>query len=391
MKSLTIGIDIHSIGSHTAGNETYYRELITSLSKANSSHKFILYYTHRSALEQLPRSPNFKFQRLSPGHRLLRIPFTFPLRAHRDKLDVFHAQYIIPPVMKCKSVTTIPDIAYERFPDFFPILQRAWMKTLIPWSARRADHIITVSNHSKMDIARTYCVPEEKITVTYEAAGSAFSPGNKDEARERIAQRYGIQDRFILYLGRLQARKNLARLIEAYAHLRESGVSQKLVLAGKEDSLFGPVRSRVEKLRLTENVVFPGYIASEDVPSFYNAADVFVYPSIYEGFGLPLMEAMACGVPVITSKASSLEEVAGDAALLIDPYDVFSIAEALRRVLGDRVLSSQLGTAGLLRSRTFSFENAAKQTLAVYERVMGFETGRKGSPELVIAKEGSCL
>jgi glycosyltransferase involved in cell wall biosynthesis len=178
-----------------------------------------------------------------------------------------------------------------------------------------------------------------------------------------------------LYLGRLQARKNLARLVEAYALVRKAGLRQTLVIAGKQDSLFEPLRSRIKELELEEDILLPGYVHAEDVPVFYSAAEVFVYPSLYEGFGLPVIEAMSCGVPVITSRGSSLEEVAGNAALLIDPLDELSIASALKQVLGDGELRNYLSEAGLNRSKRFDFKEAGRQTVAVYERVTGAEIG----------------
>ena len=210
----------------------------------------------------------------------------------------------------------------------------------------------------------------EKITVTYEGAGEEFVPLDREKAREFLARKYGIRDEFILYLGRLQARKNLVRLVESYAKARKSGLRHRLVLAGKADSLFQPVLARIRELKLENDIVLPGYVAAEDVPAFFNAAEVFVYISFYEGFGLPIMEAMACGTPVITSRGTSLEEVAGDGAILVDPMDEASIEGALTRVLGDAGLRLRLGHAGLARSRQFNFKSAAEQTVAVYERVM---------------------
>jgi glycosyltransferase involved in cell wall biosynthesis len=276
----------------------------------------------------------------------------------------------VPPFLQCKTVATIPDIAYEHIPQFFPAVERTWQKLLVRNSAKKADHIITVSEYSKRDIAHTYDVSPEKITVTYEGAGGEFLPLDREKARQDLAGKYGIQSEFILYLGRLQARKNLARVVEAYAKVRRSGLRHKLVLAGKQDSLFQPVLSRIRELKLENDILLPGYVPAEDVPLFFNAADVFIYPSFYEGFGLPVMEAMACGTPVITSRGSSLEEVAGAGAVLVDPMDEGSIADALTRVLGDAELRRQLGQAGLARSHLFNFKNAAEQTITVYERVM---------------------
>jgi glycosyltransferase involved in cell wall biosynthesis len=377
MNPLRIGIDVHSFGSHKGGNETYYRELVRELVKGGFDHRFFLYYTHPEAARQIAANDHFSLQRLFPAHPLLRIPFAIPRRTRLDRLDVFHAQFIVPPFLKCRTVTTIPDIAYEHCPEFFPPCQRAWLKRLVPGSAKKADHIITVSEHSKRDLIQTYGIREEKITVTYEGAGREFAPLDRGRAKENLARKYQIKGDFILFLGRLQARKNLLRLVNAYATVRKAGLHHKLVLAGQQDSLFHPVLSRIRELRLEDDVVLPGYVAAADVPALYAAADVFAYPSLYEGFGLPLTEAMACGTPVITSQGSSLEEVAGDAALLVNPLDELSISAALKRVLEDPGTHERLSRAGLERSAQFSFAKAARQTVGVYEQVMGAKCFRQ--------------
>ena len=366
-----VGIDVHSIGSKKGGNDRYYRELVIGLSKLPTNYNFLLYYTGPKASVEMPLPGNFRFEPMWPANPLLRIPAVLPVKTRMDKLDVFHAQFIIPPFLACKTVVSILDLTYEHYPQFFPASQRTWMKTAIPWSAKHADHVITLSQHAKADIMRTYGVPEQKVTVTSLAAASEFVPGNRKEAKAIIANKYGISRDFILYLGRLQARKNLSRLVEAYNDLKKVGFSHKLVLAGKPDFFFESVKNLIRELKLQDDVILPGYVPAEDVPTFYNAAEVFVFPSFYEGFGLPVVEAMACGTPVITSIGSSLEEVAGDAALLVDPMDQVALLQALRQVLEDSALRLRLSAAGLQRSKQFDFQSAARNTLAVYESLAG--------------------
>jgi len=378
---MRIGIDVHSVGSGNAGNETYYRQLVKALFRIDKENQYLLYATRAGAAAlQSFSSRQFEICQLTHVSPYTRIPFAMPAQAGRDDLDVFHAQFIVPPFLHARTVTTIPDIAYEYFPEFFPMYQRAWSKALIRWSARRADHIITVSEYSKRAIASTYQIPEDRITVTHEAAGEEFAPLNKDRAREEIARTYGIEDNFILYLGRLQARKNLAALVEGYTRARRAGITHKLVLAGKQDSLFAPVVARIRELGLQGQVLLPGYVPAEDVPNFYNAADVFVYPSIYEGFGLPVLEAMACGTPVITSRGGALEEVAGAAALLVDPPDELAIAKALEIVLQNPEVRDELSLAGLKRSSEFSLADLGKRTIRVYESVAGTEARLERNP-----------
>ena len=231
-------------------------------------------------------------------------------------------------------MTTIPDIAYEHYPQFFSKFDVLRAKVLIRRSAERADHIITVSDYSKNDISRTYHIDPARITVTHEGAGSDFFPRDKDECREQIARKYGIKASFILYVGRLQERKNLRRLLSAYARVKKEGADEKLVLVGKKDWGSGNIQTHLRSLDLKDSVIFTGYVPSADLPVFYNAAEAFIYPSIFEGFGLPVIEAMACGTPVLTSYGSSLQEVAGDAALLVDPMSEESITRRARQALG---------------------------------------------------------
>ena len=372
-RHLRIGIDIHSIGSQGGGNETYYRELVSELLTLNCLHTLFCYHTSDVAIKHFHGVANCALKRLVPGNRMLRIPLTIPWRSRTDALDLFHAQFIVPPFLKCKTVTTIPDIAFEHYPHFFPVFQRAALRLLVRESALRADHIITVSQHSKKDIIETYDVLPEKITVTYEGAGTQFKPIDKPKAKQQILGKYGIEQAFILYVGRLQARKNLRRLVDAYGMARKAGVSHKLVLAGKHDSLFAGVLSRIHELKLKDHIMLLGYVDNEDLPALYNAADIFVYPSLYEGFGLPVMEAMACGTPVITSRGCCLAEIAGEAALLIDPLDESSIADAITSLIASPERRHQLSRAGLLRSGRFSFREAARQTMDIYQRVTGMD------------------
>lgn len=271
--------------------------------------------------------------------------------------------------MRGRTVTTIPDLAFEHHPEYFSPFQVAWSKRLIAGSAKRADHIITVSEFSRADLIRRYGVDPGKITVTYEAAGEEYHPLDDSAAREHIARRYGIRRPFILYVGRLQGRKNLVNLVKAYESIRRRGAEQQLVLVGNKEWMADDIISKIAELKLENDVVLTGYAPNQDLPWFYNAADVFAYVSFFEGFGLPLIEAMACGTPVITSRGSSLEEVAGDAAIIVDPHDVLGIARALEDVLSEESLRKALKSRGIQRSATFSAKTMASETAGVYQKV----------------------
>jgi glycosyltransferase involved in cell wall biosynthesis len=362
---MNIAIDVHSLGTQAGGNETYFRQLLGGLVADKSDNRYTLFYTHSSALNKTGADRRFSFVPI-PKNPIARICLSLPSKLGKLKADVFHCQYIQPPWGKTKTVVSIHDLAHEHFPEFFHPLEAIRMKKLVRWTARRAGHIVTLSRFSADDIAQRYGVPPERITVTYLTASESFHPRDKHLCQEHLARKYAIDSSFILYVGRIQARKNLSRLVDAYALLRRQGVTAKLVMVGKRDWQSEKLLSRIDELRLRDSVILPGYVVLEDLPLFYNAAEVFVFPSFFEGFGLPVVESMASGVPTITSFGSSLEEVAGDGALLIDPHDTGAIAEAIGEVLGDLDLQRQLISRGLLRSTQFKQENLAQRVLEVY-------------------------
>ena len=369
---MRVGIDAHALGSHSSGNETYFENLLQHLEKAPTNGiRYVVYYTQPDGAGRVPSSEKFQLKRIRPATPFWRIPVGFPQELRKEKPDIFHAQHVIPPFCKCKTVTYIPDIAYEHCPESFSRFETLWLKALVRRSAERADHIITLSDYSKKDIAKTYDIDPCKITATYLGAGDRYFPSDKEKCREQIAAKYGVAAPFLLYVGRLQERKNLPRLLSAYARLRKEGVDEKLVLVGKKDWMFGDIHAQVESLGLATSVIFAGYVPSSDLPAFYNAAKAFVFPSIFEGFGLPVIEAMACGLPVLTSYGSSLEEIAGDAAVLVDPLSEESIAKGLGKLLSDPSLRLRLGKAGLVRSASFSFKKTAEQTIEVYKMLAG--------------------
>ena len=368
---MKIAIDVHSLGSQSGGNETYCRQLLRGLAQAPGGNEYDLLYTLSAALKQPGiGDPPFHFVPI-PKNPIVRICAVLPRLLRRMKPDVFHAQYVLPPLMSTNTVLAIHDLAHEHFPEFFHPLEALRMKTLVPWSAKRASHIMTISEFSAADIARRFDLPREKITVAHLAASPDFHPRDKGQSQEHLAGRYGLTFPFILYVGRIQARKNLPRLVEAYAQLRKQGLHAKLVLVGKKDWQSEQLLQKIKELGLQDCVIFPGFVSFEDLPIFYNAAEVFVFPSFFEGFGLPVVESMASGVPTITSFGSSLEEIAGDGALLVDPRDTGSITDALGKVLGDPGLQRDLVARGLKRSKDFTAGNLAEKALAVYHSLAG--------------------
>lgn len=372
---MNIAIDVHSLGTQAGGNETYFRQLIQGLTADSSDNRYTLFYTHPGALDLKTGDPRFTFVEV-PKNPVTRLAISLPLKLRELRPDVFHCQYVRPLFVGAPTVVSIHDLAYEHFPEFFHPLERTRLKITVRRTARNADHILTLSEFSAADIARRYHVPREKITVTYLAASAMFHPRDRETSRKLVREKYGADSPFILYIGRIQARKNLPRLVEAFAIARRRGASCKLVLVGKKDFQFDRLEARIQELGMRDSVIFPGYVALEDLPLFYNAADLFVFPSFFEGFGLPVIESMASGVPTITSRGSSLEEVAGDAAALIDPGDTDSIADAICRVLGDAELQRNLREKGLRRSAGFNTGSLTAQALGVYKSLARASTFR---------------
>jgi glycosyltransferase involved in cell wall biosynthesis len=366
---MKIAIDVHSLGTQSGGNETYFRQLVRGLLQDTSDNHYNLLYAYSSAIREFEGDARFSFTRI-PVNPVMRNAIAIPRLLRQTRPQVFHCQYVKPPFVKTRTVVTIHDLAHEHHPEFFRPLEAFRLKQQVRRTAIRADHILTVSEFCAVDIARRLHVPREKITVAYQSAAPGFQPRDPSQCREQIAKTYGIDTPFILYVGRIQARKNLPRLVEAYARVRRQGASAKLVLVGKMDWQSERLLEKVKELRLESAVIFPGYVAYDDLPLLYNAAELFVFPSIFEGFGLPVMESMASGVPTITSFGSSLEEVAGDGALLVDPNDTASIADAMSRILGDAGLRRELAARGLQRSARFQSGNLAQKTLDVYRSLL---------------------
>lgn len=372
MKALSrIAIDVHQIGLRQTGNETYIRNLVEEIATiAPKDLEFVCYSTKAPHELTSVRWPG-PVKRIWPHTPLVRIPVSFPWELRRIKADIAHFQYFAPPICPCPTVVMVHDISYEFFPEFFNPIERKTMQILIPLSVRRAALVLTVSEFSKQAIAETYKLPPERILVTYNGVTPNFVPlKNSLSAFERL-EHLGIGPPFFLSVGNLQPRKNLERLLRAYADLRKRrSPAQRLVLVGQSAWRGHRLADEVARLGLTDWVTLPGYVSNDDLVALYNLADVFVYPSLYEGFGLPVIEAMACGTPVITSNAGSLPEVTANAALLIDPRSETEISTALEQLIDDPDLRIRLREAGLARASHFSWRRTAEQTIEGYRQCL---------------------
>ncbi len=294
-------------------------------------------------------------------------------QAMKRGLKLVHDPTGTAPLSGCnaKKVITICDTIPFIFPKVSSTLEYVVYHFWLPLAIKQVDSVLTISEQSKMDIEKYLKVPGEKITVTKLAAGPRYHQLDPAEI-EVMLKRLRLEQPYILYIGSIEPRKNLLRLLEAYQKLCEWSGRWRLVIVGARSYWkSSPVAEKVEKLGLKDKVIFTGYVRDEDLPALYNGADLFCFPSLYEGFGLPVLEAMACGVPVVTSNTSSLPEVAGEAAILVDPYNVTDMAAAMRRILEDRELAGELREKGLARAAQFSWEKTARETIAVYEKVLG--------------------
>jgi glycosyltransferase involved in cell wall biosynthesis len=370
-----IGIDAHAIGARQGGNETYIANLIKSLAEIDDDNLYTIYLANASAAAQwreefTARYKNFSVRLLPPPTPLVRVPAYLTYELFRRPVDVLHVQYTAPPFCRVPVVVTIHDLAFERMPETFTRRGSFQLKLTVRRTAKKAARIATVSEYSRQDLLNIYKLNPEKVAVTYNGIGRNFvpQPSTPNEAEE-LRRRFGVSRDFLLAVGSLQPRKNLVRLIRAYAKLRSEreDFRPQLVIVGRKLWLASEIFDEVKRQRWADDVILTGYVADEDLPALYRAARAFVYPSLFEGFGLPPLEAMACGTPVVTSDVSSLPEVAGDAALLIDPNDELALANALIEIVNNEGLRAKLREKGIAQAKKFTWRDAAEKTLSLYQ------------------------
>ncbi len=288
-------------------------------------------------------------------------------------LDLFHAtDFVLPPSGARRKLLTVHDLAFLFYPDAAMPSLHHYLNVVVPRSVRRADGLIADSQHTANDLAEQWQVPPDRITVVQGAVDhSRFRPITDTARLEQVRRRYGLEDRpYILALSRLEPRKNFVRLIEAFAQARAEGkLPHRLVIGGKQGWLYAPIYARVQELGLEDHVHFPGFIAEEDLPAVYSGAAFFAYPSLYEGFGLPIIEALACGLPVLAGDNSCLPEAGGPGALYVRADDTQSIAAGILRLATDTALAAQLASAGRAHALQFTWERSARQLLAAYEKM----------------------
>lgn len=360
-----IGIDISRLSvSARTGTEHYTCELLRALACIDHHTAYTLYSNSLPAALP-PLGTNFT---------LRRIPFPrFWTQArlsgemHRHPPDVlFVPAHVLPVKHPPHSVVTIHDLGYLVFPQAHTALRRLDLHFSTLWSAKQAHQLIAVSHATRQALISSYGIAPEKITVVHHGVGQRFVPIVDEHHIEHVKQRYGVTGRYILYIGTIQPRKNLVRLIDAFAQVHQEDTEDvRLVIAGKKGWLTETIEQRTIEQNIADHVCFVGYVPDADVPTLMSGAMAFVFPSLYEGFGMPVLEAMACGTPVLTSTTTSLPEVAGDAALLVHPYNTHAIANGIARLLTDESLRATLRTRGLERAARFTWEQCAEKTRTV--------------------------
>ena len=284
--------------------------------------------------------------------------------------QLFHAtEHLLPPLRGVPTVLTVHDMIFKLFPEHQKRLNYWYLNATMPLYCRRAGAIITVSESSKRDIVKHYGVDPARVTVVYEAAAPEFAPA-PPEAMDDVRRRYGLPEEYLIHVGTIEPRKNLTRLVEALQRLRDAGLTVPLLVVGGKGWLYDDFFRRLEGLEVRDAVFFPGYVPSADLPLLYSAAKLAVMSSVYEGFGLPVLEAMACGTPVVSSNSSSLPEFGGQAARYFDPYDVDAMAVTIERVWAGDDLRAEMGRQGLIQAAKFSWGRAAEETLQIYDAML---------------------
>jgi glycosyltransferase involved in cell wall biosynthesis len=372
---MKIGILVLAAGRSAGGPETYEVELVRALAEADGANEYLIYCASSEAANAFGRLPgNFTRRVLRPNFRPAALAFTLPRWLAADGVDLLHATYAPPPAPRVPLLFTMHCFSNFAHPEYYPAFIRWRLNSLQRVALRRAERILCVSDFVGERLREDFGIPAERLATVYNGVSPAFAPVAPEQARRRVAERFGLDTPYILYAGKLQARKNVIGLVQAYgSYLRQAERPVKLVLAGKKVETSEGIDETIKRMGLVGEVVQLGYLpppsldADSVLPHLYAAAEMTVLPSFYEGFGLPLVEAMACGSPVIAANASSLPEIAGGAAILVDPHCTEEIAAAMLEVDRNKGKRTQMIEFGLRRASQFTWTNCARQTLAAYE------------------------
>lgn len=355
---MKIGIDIQTTLGQKSGFGFYVKNLVEHLKKVDKANEYILI------------APDTQKDFTTP-QRFIWDQFSFPRKAARAKVDILHQPCFSAPIFyQGKVIITIHDLISHYFPQNMPSGSRLYFSKWMPLTYNRAQKIIAISENTKKDIMKLLKIPEEKIVVIHSAVSEDFRPMTDQAKIEAVKKKYQTGEKFILDVGTLEPRKNLPFLVRAYnIALKEGKIDHNLVLTGKKGWYYESLFILIKELKLEDKVILPGYVADEDLPALYNAADLFCFPSLYEGFGFPPLEALSCGTPVIAADNSSIPEVVGAAGILLPIDDEKIWAENIIKVLTDSKMILDLSKKGLAQSKKFSWNKTAQETIKVYEEV----------------------
>lgn len=369
---MRIGIDTHFITSaHATGNRTYTAELVRALLAIDQENEYVLYaIADHPYYQQFNGNPQVQVRQVLAHNGVIRNFVSLPHAIAQDNLDIVHLQFLLPWLLKPAAVLAIHDLYYLHLPEL--ALYERMIGRLTVWSARRARCIVTLSDYSRRDIITNCSIDPEQVITVPGAVDRRFVQNTNPTLLQMVRDKLEIKRDYILFVGRTEdPRKNIAALLEAYIRLRSEGqISEQLVIAGRHGPGTGLIQEQARAAGLAQDVLLPGAVSDTDLPVLMSGAKLFVYVSSFEGFGLPVLEAMACGAPVITSNTTSLPEVAGDAALCVTPGNVSELTQAMHRVLQDPKLQKQLREAGLQRATLFSWERTARTMLKIYTELV---------------------
>jgi glycosyltransferase involved in cell wall biosynthesis len=375
---MRFSVDAHAIGQHLTGNETYIRNLLTCFANLDRESDFIAYVSRPSAYAQVPA----RFQtRLVSENPFIRLGVDLTRKLRQDRPDLVHVQYTGPVGCPVPVVVSVHDVSYLEHPEYFTRFRALQLRHTVKRTVRRAARVFTPSEFSKQSILRAYDLPEDKVMVMPNAVSSSFRPVPRETSQRWLKAHRDYSFPFILTVGDLQPRKNHLRLIHAFEEIVRTypGLPHHLVLVGKETWYSSTVRTAALKSPAGSRIHFTGFVEDDELLRLYGACDLFIYPSLYEGFGLPILEAMACGRSVACSNTSAMPEVADSAALLFDPNSVPEMVRAMRDLLLDAELRTRMERLGLHRATLFSWEKTARKTLDVYYEIAGRSRSRTPS------------
>jgi glycosyltransferase involved in cell wall biosynthesis len=362
---------LRHVGKQSGGIGTYTNEIVRHLLKADSENEYILFYQEKAQAGSFGVHPNVKEVTLRAPSKMIWDQVVMPFAAKRERCDVlFNLKLSVPFLSPCKTAFVIHGADWFMFPRNYPFLHRVYHKFFMMFYIKRADAVVSISTNATQLLLKAGLAPDKKIATIHHGVNGRFLAEPAAGHLERVRQRYNLPDRFILFVGQIYPMKNLSAIIRAFALLR-GRLPHKLVIVGKPLSRYQDEFDLVEKLGLSSDITFTGWVPDEDLPAFYRLADLFLFPSLYEGFGIPLLEAMASGCPIVTSNAGACPEVVGDAALIADPRDDNAIADAVYRLVTDDSLRSDLRKKGLKRAQLFSWASAAQRTLTFLKNTAG--------------------